>query len=198
LNLNDTGKSVQSPEPLSAAGSSRGEMPMAEDISKKIKNAVSLNPAGLIWGNINASYERLLPDRHGAMLQLAYTLQNGVGVAAHYRYHYFKEDQIGLNSYFFGGFVKYTTTKDEATEDAGDGVTRVHKLDVSSMHVGVNWGRRWILSNAMNICGRIGYGYPVWADFKWEQMQPGTAATIQNNMKFWQGVDAELALGYSF
>jgi hypothetical protein len=185
--------------PSSTAGSSRGEMPVEEDIAKKVINAVNLNPAGMIWGNINASYERFLPDKHGAMLQLGYYLQGGISIAAHYRYHYFKDDQFGLNSYFIGGFIKYVNTKDEADIDGNDGSIIVFSPKVSYLNIGGYWGRRWILSNAMNICARIGYGIPVMAQFTWPEIpKPSNASSIEMKKTIWQGIDAELSLGYTF
>jgi hypothetical protein len=200
LNLGESGKSAPASEPtsMSAAGSSRGEMPVPEDIAKKVTNAVNVNPLGLVWGNINASYERFLPDRHGVMLQLGYYTKNGVSVAAHYRYHYYKEDQTVLNSWFVGGFVRYGNTNDEVEEDNGSVLPSVKEFTAQYLHVGANWGRRWILSNAMNIAARIGYGFPVWSQYKWTAPQPGTASSLENKDKYWNGVDAELSLGYTF
>jgi hypothetical protein len=192
----DTSKS--SWQSNTAAGSARGEMPVTEDIAKKVINAVNINPVALIWGNINVSYERFFPDKHGAMLQLGYFLKNGISVAAHYRYHYYKEDQTVLNSPYIGAFVSFTNTKDEANIEVNDNSINVVPTTVSYLNIGVNWGRRWILSNAMDIACRIGYGFPIVANFEWPTPPPGGAKSIENKKKYWNGIDAELSLGYTF
>jgi hypothetical protein len=176
-------------------------MPLTDNTVKAI-NAVNINPAGLIWGNINASYERFLKEKYGAMLQAEYFFKQGFGVAGHFRYHYFKNDShSGISSPFIGGFVCFESAKDEANvENASNGSTTVYPVDVTYLKIGLNWGRRWVLSNSLTIVGRIGYGFPVMANFKWPDPdhKPSDFEKIQNKKKYWNGVDAEASIGYAF
>jgi hypothetical protein len=181
-----------------AAASTEG-MP-ATDNTVKAKNAVNINPAALIWGNINASYERFLGDKHGAMLQAGLFFNNGFGIAGHYRYHYYKkDDHSGISSPFIGGFAAYENTKDDANvKNSATGSTTVYHIEATYVKVGLTWGRRWVFSNSMDITGRIGYGFPIVAKFKWPDSPPAETKSIENNKKYWNGVDAELSIGYAF
>jgi hypothetical protein len=180
------------------AASNEG-MPSTDNTVKEI-NAVNINPVSLIWGNISASYERFLGDKHGAMLQAAFFLKSGFGVAGHYRYHYFKNDShSGISSPFIGAFVCFEQTKDDANiKNSSAGTTNVNHIDVTYLKIGANWGRRWVLSNKMNIAARIGYGFPVIANFKWRTDPLTDKSKTENSKKYWNGVDAELSLGYTF
>jgi hypothetical protein len=175
-------------------------MPMTDNTVTAI-NAVTINPVGLIWGNINVAYERFLQGKYGAMGQVSYFFQQGIGLAGHFRYHLFRnESHSGMSSPFIAGFAEFDLTKDEAKIEDPPGNVTVYPMDIIYLKIGANAGRRWVLSNSWTIVGRIGYGIPVVANFKWnnKHVDEGDSKSVENKKRFWNGVDAELSIGYAF
>ena len=176
-------------------------MPMTDNTVTAI-NAITINPVGLIWGNINVAYERFLQGKYGAMGQVSYFFQQGIGLAGHFRYHLYKnESHSGMSSPFIAGFAEFDLTKDEAEiEEENSDAKTIYTMDVIYLKIGANAGRRWVLSNNWAIVGRIGYGIPVVANFKWNKahVDESKAKSVENKKRFWNGVDAELSIGYAF
>jgi len=72
-------------------------------------------------------------------------------------------------------------------------------VEETFMHLGANWGRRWIWGPGISMVFRIGYGLPLIADFKWLSVaRPENADVIERLFKVFEGVDAELTVGWAF
>ena len=179
-----------------SASASRGMS--SDDFIPRWENAVNLNPLASVWGNLNASYEHLFGDRHGAMFQAGLFFKGGYSLAGHYRYHYFKDEaHHGLNSPFIGAFVSYEKAQDEINVDSG-AVTTIFNIEARYLKVGLNWGERWAISDKMSIVFRAGYGYPFIAKFTWPEPKPVNVKSAENKKKYFNGIDAELSVGYAF
>jgi hypothetical protein len=168
------------------------------DFEIKKDNAVNLNPLATVWNTIDASYEHLFGDRHGAMFQAGLYFKGGYSLAAHYRYHYFtNKSHEGLNSPFIGVFLSHEKVQDEANVDSAD-VTTIYTIEASYVNVGLNWGERWAVSDKLSIAFRAGYGYPFYARFTWPEPKPANVKSAEKKKKFFGGIDAELSIGYAF
>lgn len=161
-------------------------------------DAINLNLISPFFGNINLSYEHLLKEKHGVMLQGGYFFSSGFSAALHYRFHYFSnESHSKLNSPFFGAFLYFQKSKGDIDETE-NGVSTVFHVDRTFFVAGLNWGRRMIWPTGLTIVYRIGYGYPFSADYKWEPYRSGDAKSAENTRKIIAGIDCELSLGYAF
>lgn len=160
-------------------------------------NAINANPLALAFGGLNATYEHLFGDRHGLMVQSGFTFKGGYGVAFHYRYHFFtKPSHHGISSPFWGPFIHFEQGPTSAWVEE-DGERTDYDIDVTFLKIGLNVGRRWVWG-AFNLAFRIGYGYPVIADFKWSPDEPEQVETMEAVSKVLAGIDGELSIGFAF
>jgi|WetSurMetagenome_2_1015567.scaffolds.fasta_scaffold20953_3 hypothetical protein len=168
---------------------------------KALRNSINFNPIGIALGTIGGNYEHLFGQKHGIMIQGAFPtgyalgMGSGIAVELQYRYHYFrKNNQIGLNSPFWGPFVYYEKSKTEIKDNNGT----KYNVDIKYFKVGANWGKRWIWGNTFNLVFRIGYGIPLYAGYNWSPNEPDQVETIETLTTALAGVDGELTIGFAF
>jgi len=165
--------------------------------SVKTTNAINLNTLGLAFGNISASYEHLFNGKHGLMMQGTFIYNSGYGAGVHYRHHYFsKLKHNGINSPFWGPFLYFEKRPGIATVTSDDS-TEKYDFEITYLKAGLNAGRRWVWG-AFTMAFRIGYGYPLIADFKWPPNESEEVKTIETIIKVIAGIDGELSIGFVF
>ncbi len=175
----------------------RSDSPDIDDPAVKATNAINVNPLGLVFGGLNASYEHLFGGRHGLMLQGGFIFKGGYNVALHYRFHYFsKQKHNGLNSPFWGPFVYFEESSTEARVEE-NGVRTDYDIDITYLKAGLNVGRRWVWG-AFTLVFRIGYGFPIIADFRWTPEENELTETVETLTKIIGGIDGELSIGFAF
>lgn len=172
----------------------------AENV-KVFKNSINFNPLGIALGSIAGNYEHLFGNKNGIMIQGGFPAGYGLGKGSgmvfeiQYRYHYFRKDnQIGLNSPFWGPFVYYEKSKTEIKDNIGSN----YNVDIEYFKAGASWGRRWIWKNSFNLVFKIGYGIPFYANYKWSPIEPDQAKTIESMTTVLAGIDGEFTMGFAF
>jgi hypothetical protein len=171
------------------------------DNKKALHNSINFNPLGIVLGTIGGNYEHLFGQKHGIMIYGAFPAGfgfgtgSGVSVELQYRYHYFrKQNQIGLNSPFWGPFVYYEKSEGEVKDNNGT----KYNVNIEYCKAGASWGRRWIWGNTFNLVFKIGYGLPLYAKYNWSPTTPDQVETIEAMTTALAGIDGELTIGFAF
>ena len=163
--------------------------------------AIQTNPFSLISGSLLANYEIMLGGKHGICAEGAYgflSASSGYQAGLQYRLHMLlRPAHHGMSSPFVGFFGRYYHWITEMQDPTDKTIT--YKVEETFMHLGANWGRRWIWGPGISMVFRIGYGLPLIADFKWlSAARPENADVIERLFKVVEGVDAELTVGWAF
>lgn len=165
------------------------------------RNAINFNPLGFLFGSLGANYEHLFGNENGLFLEGGYvasSVAGGFNTALHYRRHYHtKPNHSGMNSPFWGPFIYYENSSTEIPNPES-GSPEEYDVDIQYLKAGVNWGRRWIFGKTFNLVFRIGYGFPLIADFEWQPGEPEEVETIETVTKIIAGIDGELSIGFAF
>jgi hypothetical protein len=162
-------------------------------------HSINISPLGALVGDYALTYEHLFADQHGLIVEGIGTrssgdegksLQFGGGVG--YRWHW----RARQNSGFLGLMVAQRFGSGEVTVN---GMT--HDMSVRSTTVTANIGKRWMLTDAVNVTLRLGagWGHHV-ATAKEDTMAAKDAEETMNGLLSLLpiGLDGELSVGYTF
>jgi hypothetical protein len=153
------------------------------------KYRMSINVSGLIaLGAVWPTIEYFIDDHDTLLLEGAYYVfgpaagdyEAGVG----YRRYLFAPNE----GVFLGGFAR-------AGHQRGTVRNGKYSYETPFGAVGANGGYKWQWDNGLCFTTRLGYGYPI-TDIKWTPERP--AGSIAPLTAAIMGLDADLAVGYSF
>ncbi|HEU0035517.1 MAG TPA: hypothetical protein VFQ53_33130 [Kofleriaceae bacterium] len=191
---------AQPAPPPSAPPSS---VPLVLEQKAEPTNSINLNPLGALVGDFSLTYEHLFNGHHGLIVEglgsrssgdEGSALQFGGGVG--YRWHW----RGRQNSGFLGVMVAQRFGSGTVTLQQ-NGVEMEHDMSVRSTTVTANIGKRWMLTDAVNVTFRIGagWGHHV-ATAKEDTMEAKEAENLMNDILTLLpiGLDGELSLGYAF
>jgi hypothetical protein len=167
-------------------------------------DSINVSPLGLVFGNVALTYEHLFNGTHGLIVE-GYgnresnddgnSLQFGGGIG--YRWHWRGKQ----NSGFLGVQVSQSMGTGEVVTDVGGTNEMRHAMSVRSTMVTGNIGKRWMLTDNVNITFRIGagWGHHV-ATAKEDTQEAKDAEKLMNDILAFLpvGFDGELSLGYAF
>lgn len=170
---------------------------------KEFKQAINFCPVALAFGIYSMNYERLFTEKHGFLIRADYedvpedmfdisgVNVNGKGVIVNYRYHFLG----GLRSPYVGAFGRYRAYNGEGTYEQ-----KAFDFKLSEVTVGLNFGKRWVLKNGLNLNLQVGYG--LFMDTKTvDDTREGVNELIkgfENNYDLYNGFLGELSIGYAF
>jgi len=186
---------------LSAPALAQPTAPAATIVEKAPEktNSVNISPLGALVGDFALTYEHLFAGQHGLIVEGIATrssgdegssLQFGGGVG--YRWHWRAKQNSGfLGVMFAQRFGSGSVTINDMT----------HDMAVRSTTVTANIGKRWMLTDAVNVTLRLGagWGHHV-ATAKEDTMEAKDAEDTMNGILSLLpiGLDGELSVGYTF
>lgn len=168
------------------------------------KHSINASPLGLLFGNVALTYEYLHNGTHGLIVE-GYgshasnddgsSLQFGGAVG--YRWHWRGQQ----NSGFLGVMVSQSLGSGEVSTDVGGANQMTHAMSVRSTMVTGNIGKRWMLTDNVNLTFRfgLGWGHHV-AKAKEDTQAAKDAEEMMNDILAFLpiGFDGELSVGYAF
>ncbi|NLT52183.1 MAG: hypothetical protein GXX85_14865 [Ignavibacteria bacterium] len=159
-------------------------------------NALNIDPAGVFFGNLTMNYEHLFGKRHGLFIESGLGKKDFYLAGAGYRFHYFNdEDTAGINSGFFGVFVK---SGRNYMQFEGENKKK-YDVNLEYLSAGINIGYRYKWGEYFNYSWRIGCAFPLQSDFKWHPAdKPEDYKDFQTICKILSYIDGEISIGYNF
>lgn len=165
-------------------------------------DSVNISPLG----GYTLNYEHLFRAKHGLLIEgnyLDYTgddyAETSGAILLGYRWHWSAEQNsgfLGVNASFEQGNEIIKSTKD-------GGMVVTTNIDVRSITLTGNVGRRWAWNNGLNLTFRVGAGlgyHDVNVDYEsddpFEKLGTELIVTWVRSLPF--AVDGELSLGYAF
>ncbi len=180
-----------------------GFAPLVVEQKVEKENSINISPLGLVAGNIALTYERLFSGTHGVIVEGVMnrsssddgdSLQFGGSIG--YRWHWRGQQ----NSGFLGATFSQTMGSGSVTRTA-NGASMTHDMSVRSTMITANIGKRWMLTDAVNITARIGlgWGHHV-ATAKDNTPEAKESEEFMNDILSLLpiGAEGELSLGYAF
>jgi hypothetical protein len=167
-------------------------------------DSINVSPLGLLFGTVAVTYEHLWNDQHGLILEgegsrsandTGSAMEGAVGVG--YRWHWSKAQSSG-----FLGIMAERSLLGSGTVTVDDnGQAMTYKAKVSSTSLTLNIGKRWMLSDSLNLTLRFGvgrgwYSAQVTSDGP-HAMEAEQTATARLSV-IPVALDGELSLGYTF
>jgi hypothetical protein len=182
-------------------------MPAAEPLvieeKAEPKNSINISPLGLIAGNIALTYEHLFAGTHGVIVEGVLARASGdegdslqFGGSVGYRWHW----RGRQNSGFLGVTFTQTVGSGSVTTNAS-GTEMTHDMSVRSTMLTGNIGKRWMLTDAINITARLGLGWGNHvASAKEDTQEAKDAEELMNDLLAFLpiGFEGELSVGYAF
>ena len=174
-------------------------------VEKKVEptHSINISPLGLIAGNIALTYEHLFGGTHGVIVEGVMSRSSGddgdslqFGGSVGYRWHW----RGRQNSGFLGVTFTQTVGAGEVTQTV-NGATMTHDMSVRSTMLTGNIGKRWMLTDAVNITARLGLGWGHHVATAQEDTQDAKdAEKLMNDLLAFLpiGFEGELSLGYAF
>ncbi len=167
-------------------------------------DSINFSPLGLLFGSYSLGYEHLWNGEHGLIIEGSFSHQTGTdtsatsaGGAIGYRWHWRgRQDSGFLGVTASQGFG----TADAALFDANHQMSK-WKLDVRATMLTANIGKRWMVTDALNITLRFGLGWAHYAVHAQTSDMDAKAAEKKVNdllTLFPIGIDGELSVGYTF
>ena len=167
-------------------------------------DSINVNPIGFFHGTYSVNYEHLWHGTHGLLVEGTFlnlsddaSSSLGAGASIGYRWHWSHSQDsgfLGVNAGFWGGVGDGTVTESGMT-------SRTFDVDVRTLYVVGNIGRRWQWQNGLNLTFRVGAGvadYEVSTHSSDPQAQKGVKQ-VQDLLDYLPiALDGELSLGYSF
>ena len=177
--------------------------PLVVDKKAEPTNSINISPLGLVAGNIALTYEHLFGGTHGVIVEGVMSRSSGddgdslqFGGSVGYRWHW----RGRQNSGFLGVTFTQTVGAGEVTQSV-NGATMTHDMSVRSTMLTGNIGKRWMLTDAVNITARLGlgWGHHV-ATAKEDTQDARDAEKLMNDLLAFLpiGFEGELSLGYAF
>lgn len=173
--------------------------PLAVEQKAEPKTSINVSPLGVMFGNYAVTFEHLFNGSHGLILEgVASRASDGdsdsmqFGGSVGYRWHW----RGRQNSGFLGATF---------TQSVGSGSVTVddmkHSLTVRSTMVTANIGKRWMVTDAVNVTLRfgLGWGHHV-AKVKSQAEGAQEAEELMNDLLSLLpiGAEGELSVGYTF
>lgn len=128
-------------------------------------NSVNVSPLGVLAGSYGVTYERLMPGGHGALVEgnLSHASSDGSsqtsgGLTVGYRWHWRGRQNsgfLGINA----GYSRGTGTGSITTTVNNMETKKTFDLSVGVFALTANVGKRWMITDNINITFRIGAGY---------------------------------------
>lgn len=190
---------------LSSAGAASAQEPAAQE---SIARPVHVEPShsvnlglGTVWGSPSVTYEHLFAGGHGLLIganafYARYDIGTGMGAGGSigYRWHWSKRQDsgfLGVHAGFDRDKRPLRITVNDMTEDS--------LVDVSTFYLVSNIGKRWLVSDSINITARIGSGLALrrlGANAENAESLVGFAEEVIG--LFPVTLDGELSVGYTF
>jgi hypothetical protein len=178
--------------------------PLVVEQKAEPTNSINISPLGLVAGNIALTYEHLFGGTHGVIVEGVMNRSSSddgdqmqFGGAVGYRWHW----RGRQNSGFLGVTFAQTVGSGSVTENLGSPDEMKHEMSVRSTMLTANIGKRWMLTNAINITARLGlgWGHHV-ATAKEDTVEAKNAEDTMNSLLAFLpiGAEGELSLGYAF
>ncbi len=155
----------------------------------KMNQAIAVDVAAMMFGEISMNYELLLGHQHGIVVEGSYfggLNTHGENAELAYRWHWSKSMNSGFVGAFVNGGRNYGYDRD-FHDDNGVAFSN------TSVTVGLAIGKRWVSAYGLNIVARIGYGY-TWIKFD----DPAPDQHTINKIRAETGLDSELSIGWAF
>lgn len=176
---------------------------MLEQKKLEPTNSINISPLGLVAGNIALTYEHLFGGTHGVIVEGVMSRASGddgdslqFGGSVGYRWHW----RGRQNSGFLGVTFTQMVGSGSVTETV-NGAEMTHDMSVRSTMLTGNIGKRWMLTDAVNITARLGlgWGHHV-ATAKEDTQEAKDAEKLMNDLLAFLpiGFEGELSLGYAF
>ncbi len=178
--------------------------------SNDYSNAVNVGimPSPSLFTTIN--YEHVFNNCNGIVigLPLIYPKFEDYfhGLSLSYRRHF----KPSMKSGFYSIFINYSKYNGSIVTDSGSIInenSRIvpakenieYKFINSSLTIGANIGKRWVLQNGIGFTLRIGYGIP-FVNIKWANNKPdkNSINVALTGSEIIDGLDGEITIGYSF
>ena len=162
-------------------------------------NSINASPLGLVVGDYALTYEHLFGGSHGLIVEgigsrssddTGSALQFGGGVG--YRWHW----RGRQNSGFLGVMAAQRFGAGSVTENGMQ-----HDMTIRSTSLTANIGKRWAVTDAVNVTFRIGGGWGHYtATAKEDTMEAKQAEKLMNDILTFIpiAIDGELSVGYAF
>lgn len=190
------------PGPMPAPPPPGGE-PLVVEQKVEPTNSINISPLGLVAGNIALTYEHLFNGTHGVIVEGALSRSSSddgsslqFGGSVGYRWHW----RGRQNSGFLGVTFTQLVGSGSVTETV-NGAEMTHDMTVRSTMLTGNIGKRWMLTDAINITARLGlgWGHHV-ATAKEDTQEAKDAEELMNDILAFLpiGFEGELSLGYAF
>lgn len=177
--------------------------PLVVEKTAEPANSINVSPLGLVAGNVALTYEHLFGGTHGLIVEGVWSRSsddNGdsmqFGGSVGYRWHW----RGRQNSGFLGATFTQTVGSGSVTENL-NGAEMTHDMSVRSTMITGNIGKRWMLTDAINITARLGLGWGSHvATAKEDTQEAKDAEELMNDILAFLpiGFEGELSLGYAF
>ncbi|MEW6752780.1 MAG: hypothetical protein AB1505_17645 [Candidatus Latescibacterota bacterium] len=161
-------------------------------------DALSVGPLSLVLGSMGGSYEHLVSERVGLVLEGGYAFSREYSLAAGLRRHYSSapDREPGLCAPYWGPFVRFSRASVEMEDPDTE---EQYELDVRSLNIGLAWGkRRFLFGDSFTLAWRMGYGVPVYQEMRWADGKPDYSEVIEVLVTVFGGIDGELSVGVAF
>lgn len=180
-----------------------GPEPLVIEKKAEPANSINLSPLGLVAGNIALTYEHLFGGTHGVIVEGVMNRSSNddgdqlqFGGSLGYRWHW----RGRQNSGFLGVTFTQTVGSGSVTQTVG-GAEMTHDMTVRSTMITGNIGKRWMLTDAINITARLGLGWGNHvAKAKEDTQEAKDAEELMNDILAFLpiGAEGELSVGYAF
>lgn len=177
--------------------------PLVVEKKAEPANSINLSPLGLVAGNIALTYERLFGGTHGLIVEGVMSRSSNddgdhlqFGGSVGYRWHWRGQQ----NSGFLGVTFTQTVGSGSVTSSV-NGAQMTHDMSVRSTMITGNIGKRWMLTDAINITARLGLGWGNHvATAKEDTQEAKDAEELMNDILAFLpiGAEGELSVGYAF
>lgn len=189
--------------PVASAPTAPLPEPLVVEQKAEPTNSINISPLGLVAGNIALTYEHLFGGTHGVIVEGVVARSSDdsgdsmqFGGSVGYRWHW----RGRQNSGFLGVTFTQTVGSGSVTETV-NGAEMTHDMSVRSTMLTGNIGKRWMLTDAINITARLGlgWGHHV-ATAKEDTQEAKDAEELMNDILAFLpiGFEGELSLGYAF
>lgn len=176
----------------------------AEPAPAEKDDSINVSPLGLLFGNVNLTYEKLFHGTHGLIAEIGFGRNSGeMGDEAHgaaaigYRWHW----RGRQNSGFLGVTLTQAFGAGEMVYDPDTAGERRYEMNTRSTMLTANVGKRWMLGDDFNITLRfgLGWGHHV-ATAEEDTAEAKMAEEDMNDLLSLLpvGAEGELSVGYNF
>ncbi len=157
------------------------------------KNVVKVNPLGLIFGSLNASYERALSDKSAIEFSLDYTTVNvtvdsgenakatGLGLGAGYKI-YFSKNNVAPRGWYAEPNLNYASVSASSGNEEGK---------VNAFSVGALGGYQWVFGGSDS-------GFALDLGLGFQYFSASTTGNVNDTGLSGFIPAAKLAIGYGF